>query len=67
MPGVPRATYMPYPFQILQFADRVLILYEYVHASRTVYMDGTPHPKATSISGWATRAAGGRGTPWSST
>ena len=45
MPGVPRANYMPYPFQILQFADRVLILYEYVHATRTVYMDGTPHPE----------------------
>ena len=45
MPGVPRATYMPYPFQILQFSDRVLILYEYVHAVRTVYMDGTPHPE----------------------
>ena len=45
MPGVPRATYMPYPFQILQFADRVLILYEYVHATRTIYMDGSPHPE----------------------
>ena len=45
MPGVPRITYMPYPFQILQFSNRVLILYEYVHASRTVYMDGTPHPE----------------------
>ena len=27
MPGVPRITYMPYPFQILQFDDRILILY----------------------------------------
>ena len=44
MPGVPRITYMPYPFQILQFPDRVLILYEYVHATRTIYMDGSPHP-----------------------
>ena len=44
MPGVPRITYMPYPFQILQFADRVLILYEYVHVTRTIYMDGSPHP-----------------------
>ena len=44
MPGVPRITYMPYPFQILQFPDRVLILYEYVHVTRTVYMDGSPHP-----------------------
>ena len=45
MPGVPRITYMPHPFQILQFPDRVLILYEYVHATRTVYMDGRPPPE----------------------
>ena len=45
LPGVPRITYMPYPFQILQFSDRILILYEYVHATRTVYMDGSPHPE----------------------
>ena len=31
--------------EILQFSERVLILYEYVHATRTVYMDGTPHPE----------------------
>ena len=45
MPGVPRITYMPYPFQILQFSDRVLILYEYLHVVRTIYMDGSPHPE----------------------
>ena len=45
MPGVPRITYMPYPFQILQFADRILILYEYVHVTRTIYMDGSGHPE----------------------
>ena len=45
MPGVPRITYMPYPFQILQFPDRVLILYEYVHVTRTIYMDGSSHPE----------------------
>ncbi len=44
MPGVPRITYMPYPFQILQFDDRVLILYEYGHVTRTIYMDGSDHP-----------------------
>jgi len=44
MPGVPRITYMPYPFQILQFPQHVLILYEYVHVTRTIYMDGSPHP-----------------------
>ena len=45
MPGVPRITYMPYPFQLLQFADRILILYEYIHVTRTIYMDGTSHPE----------------------
>ena len=44
LPGVPRITYMPYPFQILQTPSRVMLLYEYVHATRTVYTDGTPHP-----------------------
>ena len=36
---------MPYPFQILQFPHRVLILYEYIHVTRTIYMDGSPHPE----------------------
>jgi len=44
MPGVPRITYMPHPFQIIQFDDRILILYEYVHVTRTIYMDGSDHP-----------------------
>ena len=44
MPGVPRITYMPYPFQILQFPEQVMVLYEYVHVTRTIYMDGSPHP-----------------------
>lgn len=34
--GVPRATYMPYPFQILQSTDKVQMVYEYAAASRTV-------------------------------
>src|SRR5712692_1839935 len=29
LPGVPRATYLPYPFQILQYKDRMLIVYQY--------------------------------------
>jgi hypothetical protein len=43
LPGVPRITYMPFPFQIVQFADRIVILYEYLHATREIYMDGGPH------------------------
>ena len=44
LPGVPRITYMPYPFQILQFRDRVVILYEHLHATREIYTDGSSHP-----------------------
>ena len=42
LPGVPRITYMPYPFQIFQTANSVVIIYEYVHAVRTIYTD-RPH------------------------
>ncbi len=42
LPGVPRITYMPYPFQIFQTADSTLIIYEYVHAVRMIYTD-RPH------------------------
>src|SRR5262245_26856265 len=46
LPGVPRATYMPYPFQIVQSAQHVAIGYEYAHAARRVYLDGSKHPEA---------------------
>ena len=43
--GVPRITYMPYPFQIVQQADKINILYEYNHTLRHIYMNGNPHPE----------------------
>jgi hypothetical protein len=45
LPGVPRITYMPFPFQIVQMPDMTTILYEYVHAIRYIYTNGTPHPR----------------------
>jgi hypothetical protein len=45
LPGVPRITYMPYPFQIFQYPDRVVILYEYLHATREIFTDGSRHPE----------------------
>ena len=39
LPGVPRATYMPHPFQIVQGSDHILISYEFAGASRVVYLD----------------------------
>ena len=44
LPGVPRITYMPFPFRILQTPDHVVITYEYAHAVRIIYTDGSPHP-----------------------
>jgi hypothetical protein len=42
LPGVPRITYMPYPFQIVQTPNQLAFLYEYVHAVRNVFV-GSAH------------------------
>src|SRR5688572_6795694 len=48
MPGVPRATYLPYPFQILQSADKILIAYEFAGTTRTIHMtEVANNPAAT--------------------
>jgi hypothetical protein len=45
LPGVPRATYMPYPFQIFQSPKAIFIAYEYAGATRNVYLkDPGPAP-----------------------
>src|SRR5579862_6653467 len=42
-PGVPRATLLPDPFQILQNDRAVYIVYERAHAYRILYLTGKPH------------------------
>lgn len=44
LPGVPRATYMGFPFQIVQTPNQTSILYEYAHTARHIYPN-SPHPK----------------------
>jgi hypothetical protein len=45
LPGVPRATYMPYPFQIFQSPSALFIAYEYAGAVRNIYLkDPGPPP-----------------------
>jgi len=44
LPGVPRITYMPYPFRIIQTPARIDISYEYVGALRHIFTNGAPHP-----------------------
>ena len=42
MLGVPRANYMPYPFQIVQGTDKIMIVYEFAAAVRVIHMDKVP-------------------------
>ena len=51
LPGVPRATYMPYPFQIVQTPNYILMAYEYASAPRPIYMDKAPSSPADSWMG----------------
>jgi hypothetical protein len=44
LPGVPRVMYEPYPFQIFQTSAVVTMAFEFVHATRNIYMN-TPHPE----------------------
>jgi hypothetical protein len=44
MAGVPRITYMPFPFQIMQMSDMVAILYEYAYNIRYIHTNNSPHP-----------------------
>ncbi len=39
MPGVPRATYMPFPFQIFHNENTVFIAYEFAGATREIYLE----------------------------
>ena len=41
-PGVPRANYMPFPFQIVQGTDKIMMVYEYTAAVRVIHMDKVP-------------------------
>ena len=40
--GIPRATYMPFPFQIIQSPKNIFIGYEYAGAPRVIHMDKVP-------------------------
>ena len=55
LPGVPRATYMPYPFQILQSVNAIFLAYEYDGATRNIYLkDPGPAP----VDSWMGQSVG---------
>ena len=53
MAGLPRATYMPYPFQIVQGEKDILFVYEYAGANRTVHMTTHTEAPVDSWMGWS--------------
>jgi hypothetical protein len=53
LPGVPRATYMPFPFQIIQSQKHIMIVHEFAGAVRTIYMDDHKEAPADSWMGWS--------------
>ncbi len=53
MPGIPRASYMPYPFQIVQGQRDILFVYEFASANRIVHMSDHEEPPVDSWMGWS--------------
>jgi hypothetical protein len=53
LPGVPRVMYMPYPVQIVQSTDTIVMMSEFASAVRTVYINGTARPPADTWMGWS--------------
>src|SRR5437667_1995749 len=59
LPGVPRANYMPYPFQIIQGPKHIMMIYTFAGAVRTIYMAEHKEAPADSWLGWSTGHWGG--------
>ena len=51
LPGVPRVTYMPYPFQIVQSASSIFFNYEYAGTVRDILMKDPGPPPVDSWMG----------------
>ncbi len=55
LPGIPRATYMPFPFQILQNEDALFFSYEYAGAVRNIFLED---PGPAPIDSWMGQSLG---------
>ena len=55
LPGVPRATYMPFPFQIFQSESAFFITYEFAGADRNVYLQD---PGPAQVDSWMGQSVG---------
>ena len=53
MPGVPRATYIPMPFQVIQSEKDIFVAYQFAGAVRDIYMDNPGPSQVDSWMGWS--------------
>jgi hypothetical protein len=53
LPGVPRAIYMPYPFQVIQTPTYIMVVHTFARAVRTIYMTDHNEAPADSWMGWS--------------
>jgi hypothetical protein len=55
LPGIPRATYLPHPFQIVQStgSSDILIAYEFASASRIIRLNAAPDSPIDTWMGWS--------------
>jgi hypothetical protein len=44
LPGLPRAMYMPYPFEITQSTNKIHMAYEFTSTARTIHLDKVEGP-----------------------
>jgi hypothetical protein len=44
-PGMPRILLMPFPVKIVQLPDEVIMLFEYDHFQRQIFLNRSDHPK----------------------
>ncbi len=55
LPGVPRATYMDFPFKVIQNDEQTLFVYEYANTVRNIYMED---PGEAPVDSWMGQSYG---------
>jgi hypothetical protein len=53
LPGIPRAIYMPYPFQIVQSTNKIQMAFTFSNAARTIHLDKVEGPPDDTYMGHA--------------
>ena len=51
LPGIPRAMYMPYPFQIVQSTNKIQMAYAFTSTARTIHLDQVEGPPDDTFMG----------------